>query len=67
MGVTQVFNGLCRKMEQSPVAEHFNGEGHTLPDVIVMAINKIYSHDSFSARYEKAGGSGPWGPHILRE
>ena len=34
------------KMEESPVAEHFHGEGHTLADVTVVAINKIHSHDS---------------------
>ena len=34
------------EMEKSPVAEHFNSEGHTLADMTVMAINKIHSHDS---------------------
>ena len=43
-------NGCCfnithGKTEESPVAEHFNGEGHTLADMTVVAINKIYSHD----------------------
>ena len=34
------------KTEESPVAEQFNGEGHTLADVTVVAIDQIYSHDS---------------------
>ena len=35
------------KAKECPVAEDFNGEGHTLADVTVVAINKIHSHDSF--------------------
>ena len=34
-----------RRTEQSPVAEHFNGEGHTLADLTVMMIDQLYSHD----------------------
>ena len=40
------FNITYGKTEESPVVEHFNSEGHTLADVIVMAIDKIHSHDS---------------------
>ena len=29
------------KTEESPVAKHFNGEGHTLADMTVVAIAKI--------------------------
>ena len=33
-------------MEEFPVALRFNGEGHTLADMTVVVIDKIYSHDS---------------------
>ena len=35
-----------RKTEVFPVAEHFNGEGHTLPDLTVMVIDQLYSHNT---------------------
>ena len=34
------------RTEESPVAEHFNSEGHTLADMTVVAIDQLYSHDS---------------------
>ena len=33
-------------MEESPMAEHFNGERHTFADVTIVAIDKIDSLDS---------------------
>ena len=39
------FNIAHRRTEESPVAEHFNGEGHALSDMTVVAIDQIYSHD----------------------
>ena len=39
------FNIPHRRTEESPVAEHFNGEGHTLADMTVVAIDQLYSHD----------------------
>ena len=39
------FNITHRNTEESPVVLHFNGEGHTLADMTIMAIDKIYSHD----------------------
>ena len=35
-----------RRTEESLVAEHFNGEGHTFADMTVKAIDQLYSHDS---------------------
>ena len=32
--------------EESPVAELFNGEGHTFVDMTVAAINQLYNHDT---------------------
>ena len=34
-----------KRTEESPVAEHFNGAGHTLVDLTVVAIDQLYSHD----------------------
>ena len=34
------------RTEESPVAEYFNSEGHTLADMTVVAIDQLYSHDS---------------------
>ena len=34
-----------RRTEEPPVAEHFNGAGHTLGDLTVMAIDQLCSHD----------------------
>ena len=34
-----------RRTEESPVAEHFNGAGHTLAELTVVAIDQLYSHD----------------------
>ena len=39
------FDIIQRRTEESPVAEHFNGEGHTLADMTVMAIDQLYGHD----------------------
>ena len=35
------FNIAHRRTEESPVAEHFNGEGHTLADMTVVAIDQL--------------------------
>ena len=35
-----------RRTEESPVAEHFNGAGHTLADLTVVVIDQLYSHDA---------------------
>ena len=32
------------------MVKHFNGEGHTLADVTVMAIDKLYSHYSWLSK-----------------
>ena len=40
------FDITQRRTEESPVAEHFNGKGHTLADMTVVAIDQLYSHDS---------------------
>ena len=34
-----------RRTEESPVAEHFNSDGHTLSDMTVVVIDQIYRHD----------------------
>ena len=34
------FNIAHRRTEESPVAEHFDGDGHTLADATVMVIDK---------------------------
>ena len=39
------FNIAHRRTEESPVAEHFNGDGHPLSDTTVVAIDEIYSQD----------------------
>ena len=39
------FNIVHRRTEESLVAEHFNGTGHTLADMTVMTIDPLYSHD----------------------
>ena len=49
-----VFDITQRRTEESPVAEHFNGERHTLADLTVVAIDQLYSHDS---RLRKIRGS----------
>ena len=33
-----------RRTEETPVAEHFNGDGHALSDMTVVAIDQVYSH-----------------------
>ena len=40
------FDITQRRTEESPVAEHFNSEGHTPADMTVVAIDQIYSHNS---------------------
>ena len=35
-----------RRTEESPVAEHFNGAGHTLVDLTVVEIDQLYSHNA---------------------
>ena len=39
------FDIAHRRTKESPVAEHFKGEGHTLLDMTVVVIVQIYSHD----------------------
>ena len=39
------FNIMHGKTEESPVVEHFNSKGHTIADMTVVAIDKIYSQD----------------------
>ena len=39
------FNIAHRRIEEFPVAEHFNGKGRTLADMTVMAIDQLYSHN----------------------
>ena len=37
-----------RRTEQSQaMAEHFNGAGHALADLSVVAIDQLYSHDAY--------------------
>ena len=40
------FDITQRRIEESPVVEHFNGEGHILADMTVMVIDQLYSHGS---------------------
>ena len=40
------FEVTQRRTEESPVAEHFNNEGHTLADKTVVVIDQLYSHHS---------------------
>ena len=40
------YNITHGKTKESPVPDHFNGEGHTLADVTILAIDKIHSHNS---------------------
>ena len=39
------FNITHKRTEESPVAEHFNDEGHTIVDMTVVVIDQLYSHD----------------------
>ena len=44
------FNNYCfdimhRRTKESPVPEHFNGDGHTLADMTVVELNQIHNHD----------------------
>ena len=39
------YNIVHRRTEDSPVAEHFTGDGHTQADMFVMAIDQLHSHD----------------------
>ena len=40
------FDITQRKTEDFPVSEHFNGEGHTLANMTVVAIDQLYSCNS---------------------
>ena len=40
--------------EESAVVKQFNSEGHTLADMTVVAIDKIYSHDSCRRKVQKS-------------
>ena len=59
-----------RRTEKSPVAEHFNGEGHTLVDMTVVAIDQLYSHDSCLRKIRESrwirtlGTSHPFGMNL---
>ena len=53
-----------RKTEESPVAQHFNGKGHTFVDLTVVAHTAT---TLVSAKYGKSDGLEPWRPHILLE
>ena len=44
-GSTVIVLTLHMRTEESPVVEHFNGDGHTLADMTVVAIDQIHSHD----------------------
>ena len=39
------FNITHRRTEESPVAAHFNGEGHSQADMVVAVIDQLYSRD----------------------
>ena len=39
------FNIAHRRTEESPVAAHFNGEGHSQADMVVAVIDQLYSRD----------------------
>ena len=61
------YNIAHRRTEDSPVAEHFTGDGHTQADMGVTVIDQLYSRDPCLCKYGRGDGSGLWGPHILRE
>ena len=61
------YNIIHRNKEEYPIVEHFHGEGHTLADMSVMAIDKYTATTHVFARYGKAGGSGLLVPCILWE
>ena len=58
------FNIVHRRTEESPAAEHFNGDENFV-DMTVVTNCTATTH--ISAIYRKAGGSKPWVPHILWE
>ena len=39
------FNITHGRIEESPVAEHFNGDRHAVSDMTIIATDQIYSHD----------------------
>ena len=49
------FDVMQRRTEEFPVAEHFNGEGHTLTDLTVVAIDQLYSHDTCLRKIRESG------------
>ena len=61
------FDIIHRRTEQFSVAEHFNGNGHTLADMTVMTINLIHSHNSCLCKTWEISWINTWGPNILRE
>ena len=64
------FDITQRRTEESPVAEHFNGEGHTLANLTVMAIDQLHSHDSCLSKIRESrwirtlGTSHPFGMNL---
>ena len=61
------FNIMQRRTEESPLAEHFHDEGHTLADLSVMAIDQLYSHDPCLRKIWESRWIRTLGPHILSE
>ena len=59
-----------RRTEESPVAEHFYGAGHTLADLTVVAIDQLHSHDTglckiWESRWIRTlGNSQPFGMNL---
>ena len=47
------------KTEESPLAEQFNGEEHTLADMTFVAIDKYTATNIVSEKFGNAGRSGP--------
>ena len=43
-----------RKIEESPVADHFNDAGHTLADLTVVPIDQLYSHDACLSKIQES-------------
>ena len=59
-----------RRTKESPVAEHFNGAGHTLADLTVVVIDQLYSHDACLCKIQESrwirtlGTSHPFGMNL---
>ena len=39
------FNIALRRTEESLVAEHFTGDGHTQTDMVVTVVDQLYNYD----------------------